>query len=390
MKIKNTVMVSLLCTLFLYVPTSIYAPAYADVQGSTNGDGVRVDATKSESLPSNGRPGGYQQPVPTSTGNGEESKSADPAQEPAPQTPVYTDGTVRDQRGCITANYTSDGGGIMTERLVNNRGQQIALCSKAVAEPTPTMDAEEDNGPSEEALIAQQAAHEYTRMNLPTPVLKANDGKEAHPGYMNLYYGYNTHFYTEKTSASTQRKEATLLGNKIIIEAIPVGYTYIYGDKLPNNTVSYPSGPVSFSERLDDVPLSDSSHVYTVTGNFHAYVQVTYQGRYQTPDGVWHVIDGSVSKRSEALLMRIWRDDSHPVAKTCVEDPYARGCPSGPGGRSDPDNPNPRLLVPDVFTAQRWHKDDLGVGDTEVQRWYGYREIPVRNEVWERRHYSQR
>ena len=136
--------------------------------------------------------------------------------------------------------------------------------------------------------------------------------------------------------------------------------------------------------------MSDSSHVYTVTGNFHAYVQVTYQGRYQTPDGVWHVIDGSVSKRSEPLLMRIWRDDSHPVAKTCVEDPYARGCPSGPGGRSDPDNPNPRLMVPDVFTAQRWHKDDLGVGDSEVQRWWGYREVPVRNEVWERRHYARR
>ena len=175
--------------------------------------------------------GDHQQGTPGPAGNKPEPLPSDPAALPSP--PVYTDGTVRDQRGCITANYTSDGGGIMTERLVNNRGQQIALCSKAVAEPAPTVDTEEDNGPSEDQLIAQQAAHEYTTMSLPTPVLKANDGKEAHPGYMNLYYGYNTHFYTEKSSASIQRKEATLLGNKIIIEGIPVGYTYIYGDKLP-------------------------------------------------------------------------------------------------------------------------------------------------------------
>ena len=361
-------------------------------QSAAIGGGFRLGAN-TDPRNTNGSGSGQQLqvlPQPMPDGSGAPAPIGD-YPPPAPK-PVYTDGKTRDANGCITGTpeYDKEWGTGRMNTLRNNQGRFMKICPKAAPETPTTPADEEDNGPSEEALIAQRAAHEYTSMSLPTPVLKANDGKEAHPGYLNLYYGYNTHFYTEKTSAGTQRKEATLLGNKIIIEAIPVGYTYIYGDKLPNNTVSYPSGPVSFSERLDDVPLSDSSHVYTVTGNFHAYVQVTYQGRYQTPDGVWHVIDGSVSKRSEPLLMRIWRDDSHPVAKTCLEDPYARGCPSGPGGRSDPDNPNPRLMVPDVFTGQGWHKDDSGVGDTEVQRWRGYQEIPVKNEVWERRHYSQR
>ena len=162
-----------------------------------------------------------------------------PADDPYSQPVVaqrYTDGKTRDTNGCITGTpeYDKEWGTGRMNTLRNNQGRFIKICPKAAPETSTTpVETEEDSGPSQEQLIAQQAAHEYTSMSLPTPVLKANDGKEAHPGYMNLYYGYNTHFYTEKSSASTQRKEATLLGNTVIIEAIPVGYTYIYGDKLP-------------------------------------------------------------------------------------------------------------------------------------------------------------
>ena len=234
MKIKNSFAISLFCLSILAYPVITCTPVNATVAGSYQGGKVVIDAQNPGTGNSEAISGDVAPNSSTQQSSAVTTPDA-PADPPAvPQAPVYTDGTVRDQRGCITANYTPDGGGIMTERLVNNRGRQIALCTKTSTEaPVTPVNEEGDNGPSEEALIAQQAAHEYTSMSLPTPVLKANDGKEAHPGYMNLYYGYNTHFYTEKTSASTQRKEATLLGNAVIIEAIPVGYTYIYGDKLP-------------------------------------------------------------------------------------------------------------------------------------------------------------
>ena len=40
------------------------------------------------------------------------------------------------------------------------------------------------------------------------------------------------------------------------------------------------------------------------------------------------------------------------------------GCP---GHAEEPDvgNPNPQLRKVDVYTGQRWHLDDVGVGDSE-------------------------
>ena len=71
-----------------------------------------------------------------------------------------------------------------------------------------------------------------------------------------------------------------------------------------------------------------------------------------------------VSRISEPVLVRVWESEVHSVGKTRTEDPGAKGCP---GHAEEPDrgNPNPQLRKVDVYTGQRWHLDDVGVGDSE-------------------------
>ena len=131
-----------------------------DYEAQATAESFKASATKpaspqnpSSSVVQDTSNGGTPQPATSSA----TATSANPGYSVPEIQQSYTDGTVRDQRGCITANYTPDGGGIMTERLVNNRGQQIALCSKAAPEAPATPVDEEDNGPSEDQLIAQPA-----------------------------------------------------------------------------------------------------------------------------------------------------------------------------------------------------------------------------------------
>ena len=110
-----------------------------------------------------------------------------------------------------------------------------------------------------------------------------------------------------------------------------------------------------------------TGHEYKESGNYHAYVTVTYTGRYRINNGSWRPLPGQLTRTSEAALVRVWEIETHNVAKLCTEDPTAWACP-GSKHRPDYNNPNPRLAVPDPHTGQQWHKDNAGSGDTEWWR----------------------
>ena len=99
-----------------------------------------------------------------------------------------------------------------------------------------------------------------------------------------------------------------------------------------------------------------------IQGIFHAYVTVTYAS-VQFDGGSWQFFGTEVSRVSEPVLVRVWESEVHSVGKTCTEDPGAKGCPQHP---EEPDvgNPNPQLRK--VYTGQRWHLDDVGVGIVRV------------------------
>ena len=188
----------------------------------------------------------------------------------------------------------------------------------------------------------------------------------AHPPHTSK--GEETNFYTT-LEGSSNLFEGDLPIGRTRIRAVPVAYRYEYGDGQELRT-HQPGTPRSSSSSTtttsssSGVKETSTSYAYPQVGNFHAYVTVTYAGQYSIDGGPWQFFGTEVSRVSEPVLVRVWESEVHSVGKTCTEDPGAKGCP---GHAEEPDvgNPNPQLRKVDVYTGQRWHLDDVGVGDSE-------------------------
>ena len=182
----------------------------------------------------------------------------------------------------------------------------------------------------------------------------------AHPPHTTK--GEETNFYTTLEGSSNIFEGDLPIGHTRI-RAVPVAYRYEYGDGHDLKTHSAGS-PVSSQHSGQPLHETSTSYAYPQVGNFHAYVTVTYAGQYSIDGGPWQFFGTEVSRVSEPVLVRVWESEVHSVGKTCTEDPGAKGCP---GHAEEPDvgNPNPQLRKVDVYTGQRWHLDDVGVGDSE-------------------------
>ena len=215
---------------------------------------------------------------------------------------------------------------------------------------------------------AQQAQSEYERIitEMRTHLLELIPAHphltldSAHPPHTTK--GEETNFYTTLEGSSNIFEGDLPIGHTRI-RAVPVAYRYEYGDGHDLKTHSAGS-PVSSQHSGQSLHETSTSYAYPQVGNFHAYVTVTYAGQYSIDGGPWQFFGTEVSRISDPVLVRVWESEVHSVGKTCTEDPGAKGCP---GHAEEPDvgNPNPQLRKVDVYTGQRWHLDDVGVGDSE-------------------------
>ncbi len=182
----------------------------------------------------------------------------------------------------------------------------------------------------------------------------------AHPPHTTK--GEETNFYTTLEGSSNIFEGDLPIGHTRI-RAVPVAYRYEYGDGHDLKTHSAGS-PVSSQYSGQPLHETSTSYAYPQVGNFHAYVTVTYAGQYSIDGGPWQFFGTEIIRISEPVLVRVWESEVHSVGKTCTEDPKAKGCP-GHAEEPDVENPNPQLRKVDVYTGQRWHLDDVGVGDSE-------------------------
>jgi len=215
---------------------------------------------------------------------------------------------------------------------------------------------------------AQQAQSEYERIitEMRTHLLELIPAHphltldSAHPPHTSK--GEETNFYTTLEGSSNIFEGDLPIGHTRI-RAVPVAYRYEYGDGYDLKTHSAGS-PVSSQHSGQSLHETSTSYAYPQVGNFHAYVTVRYAGQYSIDGGSWQFFGTEITRISEPVLVRVWESEVHSVGKTCIEDPGAKGCP---GHAEEPDvgNPNPQLRKVDVYTGQRWHLDDVGVGDSE-------------------------
>ncbi|MGL5808943.1 MAG: hypothetical protein ACRCYQ_03260, partial [Nocardioides sp.] len=106
---------------------------------------------------------------------------------------------------------------------------------------------------------------------------------------------FRTNFYTDNTDSTTQT--VTLLGQPITIEAIPVSYTWHFGQLARAETTSTPGAPY---------PDLEVTHVYQdAHRTAHPAVDVTYAGRYRVGGSGWTDIPDTLTVDGDPVALRI-------------------------------------------------------------------------------------
>ncbi|WP_413543434.1 PKD domain-containing protein [Citricoccus nitrophenolicus] len=128
----------------------------------------------------------------------------------------------------------------------------------------------------------------------------------------------NTNFYATEES---QTLNTTMLGQAVAIQAVPVRWTWDYGDGSEPLSNPYPGGPQrEFNQE------TTTSHAYQDTGEFPVSLTTSYRGQFSVNGGPWIAIPGVAEVPSEPVSADIWRSKSKNVAENCVENPDGWAC----------------------------------------------------------------
>ncbi|MGW9402625.1 hypothetical protein ACWGQ2_01510 [Arthrobacter sp. NPDC055585] len=157
-------------------------------------------------------------------------------------------------------------------------------------------------------------------------VLTAFQEAPIAPGTMTLQpsphtlIGANTNVYVE---ASSQVFEMELLGQSIRIEVEPTEYTFDYGDGTNYGPVSTPGGPLPEARWGEQ---TETSHMYSQTGDFPVAVTTFFSGEYSVNGGPMIPMDGRAEVASPSQVLSVWRSESRNVADNCLVNPAGVGC----------------------------------------------------------------
>lgn len=131
---------------------------------------------------------------------------------------------------------------------------------------------------------------------------------------------YNTNIFAQ---SGEQTFTEDVMGEPVEIKAIPVSYTFDYGD----GTVVTTTNPGhSVAEQWD--VKTPTSHQYSTPGDYTYTVTTTFRGEFRVPGGPWQVIAGTSDRTSAPQTVQIWRVTSGNVEDSCVKNPSAYGCPT--------------------------------------------------------------
>lgn len=133
----------------------------------------------------------------------------------------------------------------------------------------------------------------------------------------------NTNVYAV---AQPQTFETTLGGYPVSVRAYPVQYTWNYGDGSTLGPTPLTGAPLTDGEW--DVP-TDTSHVYTATGDYSLTLTTSFYGEYNIAGTGWQPVNGYNQVTSPPVALTVWRATVHNVADDCLVNPAGLGCPGG-------------------------------------------------------------
>ncbi|GGC84105.1 hypothetical protein GCM10011512_08640 [Tersicoccus solisilvae] len=109
----------------------------------------------------------------------------------------------------------------------------------------------------------------------------------------------------------------------VTIRAIPIAYTFHYGDGTSLGPVQSPGAPIARDRWGTRTP---TSHVYRTTGSVGVTVSTIYRGEYTYNGRPYQPIPGTISVDSAPVGLTIWRARAANVADDCATDPNGWAC----------------------------------------------------------------
>ncbi|MBS45121.1 MAG: hypothetical protein CMH83_18515 [Nocardioides sp.] len=115
---------------------------------------------------------------------------------------------------------------------------------------------------------------------------------------------FETNFFTGNDR--TQQRVVTLLGYRVVIEAEPVEYRWVFGD---GETATTSSPGAAY-------PGLDVTHSYGAAERFAPRVDTVYRGRYRVDGGAWQTITEPLTVPGEAVGLTAIEADPVLVSQT--------------------------------------------------------------------------
>ena len=163
------------------------------------------------------------------------------------------------------------------------------------------------------AEIAAQISNEFQH----TPIAPAAIGSQPGPHTLR---GKDTNVYAV---ATTQSFDLTLLEQQVTITAVPVAYTWDYGDGDVWGPTAIHGAPLH-QDRIGE--QTQTSHIYTSTGKISINLTTHFTGSYNVNGGPFLPIPGQGNIPSPPLGLTVWRAITRLYADDCITNPHGVGC----------------------------------------------------------------
>ncbi|MFC4904507.1 MULTISPECIES: PKD domain-containing protein [Kocuria] len=132
--------------------------------------------------------------------------------------------------------------------------------------------------------------------------------------------GMHTNVYAE---AQGQQFATELGGFPVQVRAVPVQYAWDYGDGGALGPTELSGAPLE--EGAWDVE-TDTSHVYTETGDYAVTLTTWFYGEYSVAGGPWLPVAGLNDVASAPVPISVWRSTVRNYADDCLQNPQGAGC----------------------------------------------------------------
>jgi hypothetical protein len=132
--------------------------------------------------------------------------------------------------------------------------------------------------------------------------------------------GMHTNVWAE---ARPQQFSTELGGFPVQVRAVPVQYAWDYGDGTALGPTELSGAPLA--EGAWDVE-TDTSHVYTETGEYTVSLTTWFSGEYSVAGGPWLPVAGLNDVPSAPVPISVWRSTVRNYADDCLENPQGTGC----------------------------------------------------------------